>query len=168
MPTRLPVLLHRRKSADAGAANSRTSAQASEIIPAPRRVARGLTRAAANWAIRIITLRISRWFQPAVNEDGAEVIDVGEGGARAEEMAQAFEKAGGVVVGKKRGRIEAELLGARHGVALHIGAGGIVGRARPTIRAVGIARQCRDAGCPRKFDGERQRVFLIRSAAAPA
>src|SRR5436309_11154413 len=102
MPTRLPVLLHKRKSAAAGVANSRANAPASESIPAPRGTVRGQIRAASNWAIRIIPLPTSRGFHRAVNEDGTEVIDVGESGPGAEEIAQAVEKSSGVVVGKKR------------------------------------------------------------------
>src|SRR5947209_11998320 len=125
MPTRLPVLLHRRKSAAAGAANSRTNALASESIPAWRHVAPGLLRLAARWATRIICLGISRRFHRTVNEDGTQVIDVREGGAGAEEIAQRFEKSGGVVVGKKRGRIEAKIARPRGGGPIHIGAGGV-------------------------------------------
>src|SRR5712692_8965251 len=47
-----------------------------------------------------------------VNEDGAEVVDVGPGRSRAQEVAQPLEKSGRVVVGKKGGRIEAKGAGA--------------------------------------------------------
>ena len=153
MPTRPPVLLQRLKSAAAGLTKARrSSAHAASSIA--RRRPPDTIRSTLIPPTHIIRLAISRRFRLAVNEDGAEVIDVREGGTRAKQIAQALEEARGVVVGKKRGRIEAELLGPRHGIALHIGAGGIVGRARPAIRAVSIARECRDAGCPRKFDGE--------------
>src|SRR2546423_1428276 len=145
MPTRLPVLLHSRKSAAAGAANSRTNAPASESIPAPRGGVRGQIRLASRRTIRIIALRTSRGFHLAVNEDGAEVIDVGEGGARAEEIAQALEKSSGIVVGKKGGRIEAEFTCPRGRRAIDVSAGGIVGRTRAAIGAVRVSGQRRDA-----------------------
>src|SRR6476469_5850171 len=165
MPTRLPVLVHRRKSAAAGAANSKANAPASQSIPARRRLTRGPIRRFGRWAIRIIALGISRRFHRAVNEDGTEVIDVGEGGARAEKIVQAREKPGGVVVGKKRGRIEAEFARPRDRDAVHVGAGWVLGRAGAAVGAVGIAGKRRDAGGTGKMNGERQRVFLVRPAA---
>src|SRR5436305_15312930 len=105
MPTRLPVLLHKRKSAAAGLANSRATAPASESMPTPRGMVRGQIRPALSSAIRIIALPTSRGFHRGVNDHGAEVIDVSESGPRAEEIAQALEESGGIVVGKKRGRI---------------------------------------------------------------
>ena len=43
---------------------------------------------------RIMELRISRRLRRAVNDDGAEVVDVRESRAGAEETARALEKAG--------------------------------------------------------------------------
>src|SRR6188474_1077549 len=102
MPTRLPVLLHRRKSAAAGAAIPIPQANANP----PNKVRRAATGTVLICGSQIMELRISRWLRRAVNDDGAEVVDVRESGTRAEQAARALEKAGGIVVGKKRGRIE--------------------------------------------------------------
>src|ERR1043165_4674923 len=167
MPTRLPVLLQRRKSAAAGAANKTANAQASESIPPARRTVRGL-ETGAKGGIRIIVSRISRVLRRAVNEDGAEVIDVGESGAGAQEVAESFEKSGRVVVGKKRGRMEAELPRACHGVAIGVSPRGVAGRAGPAVGAVGVGGERRNAARARKRDRQRERVFLVRPAAALA
>src|SRR5437588_2717708 len=168
MPTRLPVLLHRRKSAAAGTANSRANALASESIPARRHVTPGLLRLAARWATRIICLGISRRFHRTVNEDGTQVIDVGEGGTWAEKIAQRFEKSGGVVVGKKRGRIEAKIARPRGGRTVDVGTRRVLCRPGAAVGAIGVARQRRDPRGAGKMDRERQRVFLVRPAAPAA
>src|ERR1044072_9650405 len=122
MPTRLPVLLQRRKSAAAGVAKAQPrSAQAASTIG--RGNAPDIGTPTLIPPTRIIRLAISRRFRPTVNEDGAEVIDVRECGTRAQQGAPALEEARGVVVGKKRGRIEAGFLGPRGRFAVHQGAG---------------------------------------------
>src|SRR5215213_9941862 len=169
MPTRLPVLLQRRKSALAGAADdSTTNAQTSGSIQCRGRKAPLLTKLAPIRAIRIMPLRISRWFHAAVNEDGAEVIDVREGGTRAQETAHTFEEAGGIVVGKKRGRIEAKFLRARKRPSVDIGAGGVGGRAGAAIGPIGVGGERRDAAGAGEFDRKREGVLLVRPAAALA
>src|ERR1043165_9094223 len=141
MPTRLPVLLQRRKSAAAGVANVvRRSAQTAKR--AGRRNAPAGTHCLITPA-RIIRSAISRRFRLAVNEDGTEVIDVGEGWARAQEIAQALEEARGVVVGKKHGRIEAEASRTCGGLAVQGGARGIVRRPFAAVRSVRVARERR-------------------------
>src|ERR1044072_8466443 len=141
MPTRLPVLLHRRKSAAAGV-----------VIPIPQANAQtpSMVRRAAAGAVlicgsRVMELRISRRLRRAVNDDGAEVVDVREGRAGAEKTARVLEKGGGIVVGKNRGRFEAEFRRPRGGCPTDQRAGGILRGAGPAIRAVGIGRQRRDA-----------------------
>src|ERR1044072_9181469 len=108
MPTRLPVLLHRRKSAAAG------------VIPIPHANAHAANKVRLQatgrvliWAGGVMELRISRRLRRAVNDDGAEVVDVRESRAGAQQTARTLEKAGGIVVGKKRGRIEAEFRRSR-------------------------------------------------------
>src|SRR3954454_3942566 len=137
MPTRPPVLLQRRKSAAAGVANA-LAKSAQDASSAGQRSARDPMNCTLIPPTRIIRLAISRRFHPTVNEDGPEVIDVREGGARTQEIAQALEKSCGVVVGKKRGRIEAEFLRPRGGFAVHIRSGGILRRAFAAVGAVGV------------------------------
>src|ERR1043166_2956602 len=95
MPTRLPVLLHRRKSAAAGA------------IPIPQANAQAASKvrweATARvlvWAGRVMELRISRRLRRAVNDDGAEVVDVRESRTGAQQAARALEKPGGMGIGR--------------------------------------------------------------------
>ena len=90
MPTRLPVLLHRRKSAAAGAADPMPQANAN---PA-NKVRREATGTVLICGGQIMELRISRRLRRTVNDDGAEVVDVRESRAGAEETARALEKAG--------------------------------------------------------------------------
>src|SRR4051812_27795490 len=164
MPTRPPVLLQRRKSAAAGVANALAkSAQAASSTG--QRTAPDPMNCTLIPPTRIIRLAISRRFHLTVNEDGPKVIDVREGGARAQEVAQTLEKTSGIVVGKKGGRIEAKFLCPRGGFAVHIGSGGILRRTFATIGTISIAGQRRDTACAGKFDREGKRIFLVRSAA---
>src|SRR3954452_20553857 len=167
MPTRPPVLLQRLKSALAGLTKARRSS-AQTAKNAGRRTAPDTIRSTLIPPTHIIRLAISRRFRLAVNEDGAEVIDVREGGTRAKQIAQALEEARGVVVGKKRGRIEAKFLRPHCGLAIHSGAGRIVGRAFAAVGSVGIGGQRRDTLRSGECDGERERIFLVRPAAALA
>src|SRR5690348_2639806 len=111
MPTRLVVLLHRRKSATAGAACSVAPAPASATSVVMRRAAR--QQVAMVGRLIMPAARNLRDGSRSVNEDRAEVIDVGAGRAGRQEIAERREKAGGIVVGKKRGRIEAAAPGPR-------------------------------------------------------
>lgn len=70
------------------------------------------------------------------------------------------------VVGKKEGGIEADISRPRQRRRVDKRARGILGGAGPAVRAVGICGQRGDARRPRERDRERERVFLIRSAAA--
>src|SRR3954468_21020395 len=137
MPTRPPVLLQRLKSALAGLTKARRSS-AQTAKNAGRGNRPDTIRSTLIPPPPIIRLAISRRFRLAVNEDGAEVIDVREGGTRAKQIAQALEEARGVVVGKKRGRIEAKFPRPHCGFAVRIGAGRILGRAFAAVRAVGV------------------------------
>src|ERR1051325_1013947 len=164
MPTRLPVLLHRLKSAAAGWAKAiRTSGQRASATG--QRNAPATLPSTLIALTRIIRSTISRRFHVTVNEDGAEVIDVGEGGARTQQVAQALEEARGVVVGKKRGRIEAKFLGPGDRLAVDDRPGRVIGRAAPAVRTVGVGGKGRDAARARKADAERERIFLVRPAA---
>src|SRR4051812_12435660 len=165
MPTRPPVLLQRLKSAAAGLTKTRRSS-AQTAKNAGRRSAPDTIRSTLIPPTHIIRLAISRRFRLAVNEDGAEVIDVREGGTRAQHIAQALEEARGVVVGKKRGRIEAKCLRPGGGLAVHSGAGRVIGRAFAAVRAVGVGGERRNALRAGEFDRERERIFLVRPAAA--
>src|SRR6201999_3871347 len=140
IPTRLPVLLHNLKSAAAGAASPASNRQAVTT----RRTVPEIAKLALIRPTGVIASRTSRRNRRAVNEDGAEVVDVREGRAGGEEIAQRLEKSGGVVVGKQRGRIQRKFARACHGLAIESRTGGILRRAFAAIRAVGIARERRD------------------------
>src|SRR3569833_4396832 len=108
-PTRLPVLLQRRKSAQAGAAANMTSSSAGTAARNSVRMRRG----GAGKANAVPSVAIERDVAEAlraVNDDGAEVVHVGVGRAGLEQVAETREKAGGIVVGEERGRIETERL----------------------------------------------------------
>src|SRR3954471_9884845 len=158
MPTRLPVLLQSRKSAAAGVAKAlASSAQAASSTgqhDAPEAISFVIPPS------RIIPLAISRRLHLAVNEDGAEVIDVRESGTWTQEIAQTFEKTRGVVVGKKRGRIEAKFLRSCGGLAVHVCPGGILRRTFATIGTIGIRGQRSDAVRARQFERKGERIFL--------
>src|SRR5262245_37229202 len=127
MPIRLPVLLQRRKSADAGVAKAQP--RSAHAAKARRGHAPDPGTPTLIPPARIIRLAISRRFRLTVNEDGAEVIDVRERGTWTQQAAQALEEACGIVVGKKRGRIEADFPCPQGGFAVHDGAGGVLRRA---------------------------------------
>src|SRR5580700_4200304 len=103
-----------------------------------------------------------------VNDDGTEVGDVGECRARDEKVADAVEKPRGIVVGEKRGGIEAGGPGATKRRRVDEGPGRVVGAAATAVGSVGIRGQRRYAGGAVEVDGERQSVFLVGPAAAVA
>src|ERR1051325_562961 len=152
MPTRLPVLLHRLKSAAAGLAKARRSSAQKASVRGQRN-APDTIRSTLFPPTRIIRLAISRRFHVTVNEDGAEVIDVRESGTRTQQVAQAIEEPRGVVVGKKRGRIEAEFPCPRGCFSVNGGAGRVLCRPLAAISAVGVAGERRDRARAIECDG---------------
>src|SRR5688572_22843731 len=112
MPTRLPVLLQSRKSARAGLATkirNNANATACSIPPPESRQVRGRCESTTEgWRIVLKVRGISRDPSRPVNEDGAEIIDIGAGWAGLHEVAQGGKKAGRIVVGEKGGRILAQ------------------------------------------------------------
>src|SRR5215470_12306974 len=102
-----------------------------------------------------------------VNEYSAEIVDIGVSRSRSKQVAQAFEERGGVVFGKKRGGIESELPRPRQRGVVNKGAGRIIGAAAASVGAVGITGNSRNPGRGAERLGERQRVFLVRTAAPP-
>src|SRR5438093_902079 len=160
MPTWLGVLLHSLKSAAAGDAASSMPA-----VSAPAAI-RGAARrnvAMVESAIMLGDFRNMSW---RVNDDGAKIIDVGGGGSRAEQIAEARKKLGGIVVGEKGGRIEAVCPGARHRGFVDQRAGRIIRAAGAAVGAVGVAGERRNSPRAGERARERQRIFLVRSAAA--
>jgi hypothetical protein len=77
-------------------------------------------------------------FLCPVNDDGAEVRDVGEGRTGPKKIADAIEKPRGIVVGEKRGGIEAGNLRARKRGLVDKCASRVVGAAAATVGAVGV------------------------------
>src|SRR5262249_36119100 len=100
------------------------------------------------------------------NEYSAEIVDIGISRSRLKQVTQAFEERGGIVLGKKRGRIEAELPRACERGVIDKGASWIIRSAATAVGAIGIAGDGRDPGRGPEPLGERQSVFLIRTAAA--
>src|ERR1700751_551036 len=161
MPTRLPVLLHRRKSAAAGPAVAPRTTATSDNPPSAARVPHRFRPVLAGapsifvdsakyWSAVRISLRRSG----AVNEDGAEVVDVGEGRPGSEKVAEAREERGGIVFGEKGGRIEAKRATAGAAGAVDEGPGRVIRAPGATIGANGIAGQRRDAS--RSLERQRQ------------
>src|ERR1700676_3720741 len=161
MPTRLAVLLQSRKSAAAGPAETnsanattapKTSAPAAVLVKIPRLIS-GADSASNRWS---------------VNDNGAEVGDVGERRAGREQIADAVEKPRGIVVGEKRGGNEAGRFGPRQAGIVDKGAGRVVRLAPAAVGSVGVGGKRRDALGAIEVKGQRQRVFLIGAAAAAA
>src|SRR5215813_9851239 len=113
MPTRLEVLLHRRKSAAAGCVSA-----ASRMPVRSEHRAVMVIRAVQNRVPFLPSRRLSLNPLRSVNENSTEIIDVREGRARHQKVTQGTEKGGRIVVGEKGGRIEAKGPGAfgRRGV----------------------------------------------------
>src|SRR5215204_5772768 len=170
MPTRLPVLLQRRKSAAAGCAKATipikaiTAGSNARVTP-PRRIG-NRSKSTSVWPGALTKAGFSREDSGRVNEDGPEVINIGEGRSGHQKVPERGEELGGVVVGQKRGRIEAKGAGARRRGTIAESSGRVGGRAGAAVGAVGISRQDADATDTRERDGERQGVFLIGSALA--
>src|SRR4029077_12577428 len=101
-----------------------------------------MTASAMSAQMRCATARrfvlVDRWVMPGgsdcrdasrpVNDDGAEIVNVGGGRCRREEIAKPREKTRGIVLGEKGGRIEAEGLRTRR-------RGGVDQGARRIVRA---------------------------------
>src|SRR5688572_9249270 len=145
MPTRLPVLLHRRKSAAAGWAKATTpiDAIAAGINARVTRHRRGDNRSKSTLMRPGLAMEggISREGSRTVNEDGPEVINIGEGWSGHQKVPERGEEFGGIVVGQKRGRIEAKGARARRSCAIGEGTGRIGRRAGSSIGSVGIGSQ---------------------------
>src|SRR5262245_35105056 len=187
MPTRLLVLLQRRKSARAGSAVSAdaatSNAPASMGTPASTQVPAVRGRAAARRILDLVyrclippafqapdgpNVPISREFLRTVNDDSPEVVHVGQRRSWRHKIAESFEEFGRIVVVKKDGRIEAEAARPAERAGVDEGAGGVLRRPAAAIGAVGIARERRDAFSRTERDRERQRIFLVGPAATLA
>src|SRR5262249_8440996 len=101
----------------------------------------------------------------SVNEDRAEIVDIGVSRSGLKQVAQAFEKTGRIVFGKKRGRIQAKIKRPGQRGVVDKSTGRIIRATAAPVSAVGVARDGSDAGCRPQRLGERQGVFLIRAAA---
>src|ERR1700720_2537748 len=134
MPTRLDVLLHRRKSAAAGPVDEMVSGSAAIALAnsAPRDLFTTMTRLIPNAESVSIGGR--------VNDDGAKVGDVGERRAGYEQIADGVEKPRGIVVGEKRGGIEAEPFGPYQRRIVDKGPGRVVRQASAGGGSIGIGR----------------------------
>src|SRR5215203_5071755 len=134
MPTRLPVLLHRWKSANAGAGASAKAAAASRNRQAIKRDVN-----AGKGKARLPSCKpVSREGLRPVNDDGAKIVHVGPSRAGFDEVAQPGEKPGGIVVREKMGRIEAAPLRPGKRVLVDRGPGRVIRGASAAIGAVGI------------------------------
>src|SRR6266849_212171 len=118
-------------------------------------------------ATRGVSIKSERALMP-VNEYSAEIVDIGVSRSRLKQITQAFEEPGGIVFGKKRGGIEAEIPRPRERGVVNKGASRIIRAAATAVGAVGIAGNCCDSRRGPERLGERQSVFLIRTAASLA
>ena len=100
-----------------------------------------------------------------INEYSAEIVDIGVCRSRSKQITEAFEEPGGIVFGKKRGRIEAEAPGPRQRGIINKSASRIIRAAATAVGAVSIARNCGNSRRRVERLSERQSVFLIRTAA---
>src|SRR5215207_7299852 len=101
MPTRLPVLLHRWKSAKASAG---ARAQAAATSRSRQDFKRDVT--AGKGKARLPSCRpVSREGLRPVNDDGPKIVHVGPSRAGFDEVAQPGEEPGGVLLRGKMGRI---------------------------------------------------------------
>src|SRR5262249_34571668 len=162
MPTRLGVLLHRRKSAAAGPVDKMVSGSAANALAnsAPPNLFAAMTR--------LIQNADSFSIGGPVNEGGAKVGDVGERRARYKQVADSVEKPRGIVVGEKRGGIEAEPFGPYQGRIVDKRSGRVVRPAPAAVSSIGIGRECCNAFGAGEVNGERQRIFLVWTAATAA
>src|SRR5262249_20927173 len=112
--------------------------------------------------------RISREASWAVNEDSPKIIDVCVGWPWYQKVTKLGEEFGRIVVGKKLGRIEAQLAGTRQGAAVDISTRGVLGVAGAPGGAVGVARERRDVRLPAERERQGEGVFLVRPAPASA
>lgn len=78
-------------------------------------------------------------LQSWIDQDDAEIVDVGLGRAAFDEVSDTPEKPRRVVVGQELGRNEIVCPGARQRVGQNDGAGGVRGTAGAAVGAVGIA-----------------------------
>src|SRR6516162_9097352 len=137
MPTRLDVLLHKRKSAAAGPVDTVSGSAANALAKsAPRNQFATITR--------LIPSADSFSIGGSVNDDGAEVGDVGERRAGYEQVADGVEKPRGIVVGEKRGGNEAEPFSPFKGRIVDKGPGRVVWPAPAAIGSIGVRSHCGD------------------------
>src|SRR5215472_8842233 len=132
MPTRLDVLLHRRKSAAAGPVDKRVSGRAANTL------ANSATLNLFATMPRLIPSVDSFSIGGPVNDDGAEVGDVGERRTGYEQVADRLEKPRRIVVGEKRGGIEAKVFGPRQGRVVEKGTGRVVRPAPAAVGSIGV------------------------------
>src|SRR5262245_28408880 len=93
---------------------------------------------------------ISREPLKAVNEDGPEVVHVGQCWSRNKQVTHSLEEFRRIIVIKKGGRIEAELAGAVQRRRVDEGTRRVVGPTRPAVGAIGVAGERGDALRPRQ------------------
>src|SRR4051812_28268375 len=171
MPTRLPVLLQRRKSAAAGCAKAATpvsaiAAGSKARVTKPRMDGSSRGKSTLIRPGSFPKGGISREGSGGVNEDGPEVINIGEGRSGHQQIPERGEEWGGIVVGQKRGRIEAKGAAARRREAIAEGPGRIVGRTGTPVGSIRVGRQDGHAASSLERDGQRQGIFLIGPALA--
>ena len=101
-------------------------------------------------------------FLGSEDEDGAEVVDVGQRRPGDDLVAQSLEKAVAVVVGQARLGADPEPGGAGQGVGRHDGAGDLFG----PVDAVRVAGQREHARQAIQLDGERKQELDVAPAAS--
>src|SRR3954447_5267754 len=118
------------------------------------------------WRSRILAIMVSRTTPPrlagfpAADENGAKVVDVGEGRAGDDEVAGSGKETIAVIVGEPRLGVEAARRGARQAVGPEDRAGIILGAVDP----VGIGGQRGDAGESVQRHGEGKEELGVAPA----
>ena len=108
--------------------------------------------------------KILRPVSRSGNQDGAEVIDIGPGGAGDEKIVQMAEEGAGIVVGKMTQGVQPHGAGAPQGAGTHDGTGSL----RSAVNAVRVGGQRVNPGVAAKRQGQGQSVFRVAPSPAPA
>src|SRR6202521_5559048 len=172
MPMRFVVRLQMRKSAEAGM-DTTVSGATSNRSGMSRRAMRernigtgSLSGTRRRPGAEELVFLSARWS--GVNEHHTQVVNVGAGRPRGQEIANAFEESGRIVVGEKTGGIETNGGGAGKRCFVDESAGGIGRPPAAAVGAVSIGGERRDPGRAAERQRQRQRIFLVGTAAAGA
>ncbi len=101
---------------------------------------------------------------PRLNQDGAEVVDIGARRPGDDQIVKGGEDGIGVVVVEPGARVEAE----RAGAAQRIGRGQGAGVVLAAVDAIGVGRERKDSLAPVEREREAEEEFAVAAAMAAA